>query len=366
MHNPLMRYMVRWYYRTAYRPTPLDETLFSTDYPPEHLIDTVPWISVREALCQSTALQMIAAHYGIEQPRRHFDFLMGFTYGASYRRDFGFITVGTDPETGLIMAAPYLGLERRYLFTDDASLYLRALRSYLAQGYPIRVPLDMGALYGQTEALPHNEVLVGYDEGGFTYYEPVSRPPAPSQPGCLPAGAPGLYVTDARLLQAVAKESGLFLYPWRYPLVILAPGPMHSDLTPVWEQNGQALVGGNRWGQVWGATAIERQADEIERLGERFDPAQIELGLEIGAATRPDNATYLREKFGDQPDLPTAADHFDSAANQYQEALALVRQGIFGAAGAVKLAKWLRDAAAAERNAGKIFLTYATSGKSSN
>lgn len=362
MQRQLMRLTVRWYYRNVYRPIALKAELLS-DYPPTHFVTTVPWISVREALCQATALQMIAAHHGIERPRRHFDFLMGFTYGASYRRDFGFITVGTDPETGLIMAAPYLGLERRYLFTDDASLYLRALRSYLAQGYPIRVPLDMGALYGQTEALPHNEVLVGYDEGGFTYYEPVSRPPAPSQPGCLPAGAPGLYVTDARLLQAVEKESGLFSYPWRYPLVIFTSGPVHSDLTPVWEQNGQALVGGNRWGQVWGAAAIERQADEIERLGARFDPAQIELGLEVGAATRPDNATYLRERFDDQSDLQQAADHFDCAACHYQAALDTVRQGDSGSAVAANLASQLRQAAAAERAAGQIFLARSNKGR---
>ena len=47
---------------------------------------------------------MIASHHGIERPRRYFDFLMDFTYGASYRGDFGFITVGTDPDTGLLTA----------------------------------------------------------------------------------------------------------------------------------------------------------------------------------------------------------------------------------------------------------------------
>ena len=246
---------------------------------------------------------MIAAHHGIKKPRRYFDFLMGFTYGASYRSDFGFITVGTDPETGLLTAAPYLGLVRRYYFTDEAGLYLRALRSYLTRGYPIRVPLDMGALYGQAEPLPHNEVLVGYDAGGFTYCEPVSRPPAPSQPGHLPPGEQGLYVTDERLLQAVRSESELFGYPWHYPLVIFEPGDRSDELGPVWRQNGQALVRGRRWGQTWGAAAIEQQAGEIERRGECFDFAQIALGLEVGAATRPDNAAHLRETFADRRDL---------------------------------------------------------------
>lgn len=158
MFNRIMKTMARWYFRNVYQPVALDPQQ-PFDHPAQHHLDSVPWISTWETVCQSTALQMIAAHYGIERPRRHFDFLMGFTYGASYRGDFGFITVGTDPETGLLTAAPYLGLARRYYFTDDATLYVRALRSYLARGFPIRVPLDMGALYGQAEPLPHNEVL---------------------------------------------------------------------------------------------------------------------------------------------------------------------------------------------------------------
>jgi hypothetical protein len=355
MRDRIMKYMARWYFRNAYQPEPLVPQQ-AVDLPPQCHLDNVPWISMRETLCQSIALQMIAAHHGIDRPRRYFDFLMGFTYGASYRHDFGFITVGTDPETGLITAAPYLGLVRHYYFTDDAVLYLRALRSYLSRGYPIRVPLDMGTLYGQAELLPHNEVLVGYDERGFRYYEPVSRPPAPSQPGRLPPGEPGLYVTDERLLQAVRNESSVFGYPWRYPFVIFEPGPRCSDLGLVWRQNGQALVGGNRWGQQWGAAAIEHQADEIERVGERFDFSRVALGLEVGASTRPDNAAYLRETFGDRLDLIQAAAHFDRAAECYQAALGAVAGNGAGRTDAGAIARWLRQAAAAERSAGQIFL----------
>jgi hypothetical protein len=229
MFGRIMQRMARWYFRNAYQPVALDPQQ-PFDHPAQHHLGSVPWISTWETVCQSTALQMIAAHHGIERPRRHFDFLMGFSYGASYRGDFGFITVGTDPETGLLTAAPCLGLVRRYSFTDDAALYVRTLRSYLARGYPIRVPLDMGALYGQAKPLPHNEVLVGYDASGFTYYEPVSRPPAPCSPGHLPPGEPGLCVSDERLLQAVRRKSRLFGYPWRYPLVIFEPGDRRDEL----------------------------------------------------------------------------------------------------------------------------------------
>jgi hypothetical protein len=355
MRDRIIKYMARWYYRNMYQPASLDGKPLP-GHPPEHRLNTVPWISTWETVCQSTALQMIAACHGIEKPRRYFDFLMGFTYGASYRDDFGFITAGVDPETGLITAAPYLGLVRRYYFTDAAALYLRALRSYLSRGYPVRVPLDMGALYGQADPLPHNEVLVGYDESGFHYYEPVSRPPAPSQPGHLPPGEPGLYVTDERLLQAVNSESNLFGYPWRYPFVIFEPDDRRDDLGPVWRQNGQALVGGNRWGQRWGAAAIEYQAGEIERGGERFDFSRVALGLEVGAATRPDNAAYLRETFGGRADLMQAADHFAQAAQCYQSAREAATNGIANQAVTGRIAGWLRQAAGAERAAGRIFL----------
>jgi hypothetical protein len=362
MRDRILRAAVHWYYRNGYQPAPLNPRQ-GCDHPPQHHLDGVPWISTWETVCQSTALQMIAAHHGIEQPRRHFDFLMGFTYGASYRDDFGFTTVGADPETGMLTAAPYLGLVRHYYFTDDATLYLRALRSYLALGYPVRVPLDMGVLYGQSEPLPHNEVLVGYDAGGFHYYEPVGRPPAPSQPGRLPPGEKGLYVADERLLQAVSSESKLFDYPWRYPFVIFKPGPRRDDPGPVWRQNGQALIGGNRWGQRWGAAAIEHQAEAISRSGERFDFSGIALGLEIGAVTRPDNATYLRETFGDRPDLMRAADHFAEAAEGYQSAREAVASGTANQAEAVRIAGLLRQSAAAERSAGRIFLAQAGSSR---
>jgi len=358
MRDRIMKYGARWYFRNAYQPTPFDPQQL-VEPPPQHHLNNVPWISQRETLCQSIALQMIAARHGVEESRNHFDFLMGFTYGASYRHDFGFITVGTDPETGLLTAAPYLGLVRRYYVTDDATHYLRALRAHLCRGEPVRVPLDMGALYGQVEPLPHNELLVGYDAGGFAYNEPVSRPPAPSQPGQLPPGEQGLCVTDERLLLAVRSESRLFGYPWRYPFIILEPGTSCDDLGPVWRQNGQALVGGNRSGQTWGAAAIEQQAAEIERRGESFDFSQIALGLEVGAATRPDNAAYLRETFGGRPDLEQAAGHFDQAAGYYQAALGAVVDRGAGGAAAGAVAGWLRQAAAAERSAGQVFLALA-------
>jgi len=358
MRDRIMKSMVHWYFRNRYAPEPLDEKQTGS-LPSEHHLDSVPWISTSLTVCQSTALQMIAAHYGINQPRRYFDFLMGFTYGAAAHADFGFTTFGVDPETGLMIAAPYLGLVRRYFQSDDPATLLRSMRGWLAHGHPVRVPVDMAALYAWQEKVPHNEVLVGYDADGFFYYEPVCREPAPCQPASLPPGERGLYVPDERLLAAIASEAQLFGYPWRYAFVVFEPGPRQTDLGPVWKQNGEALVGGSSMGRRWGAPAIEHQAAELERVGPRLDSPNFRLALEMGAATRQDNATYLREAFDGQADLLRAAGCFDQAARSFQAALFLVPDVIAGTPRAGQIAGSLREAATAERTAGTIFLARA-------
>lgn len=146
----------------------------------------------------------------------------------------------------------------------------------------------------------------------------------------------------------MSSESRLFGYPWRYPFVVFERGPRCNDLAPVWRRNGQALIGGKRWGQVWGAAAIEHQAAEIERGGEQFNFASLALALEIGAVTRPDNATYLREAFGERPGLLQAADRFDEAGQAYAAAQGAVAGGV-----ATRAAAWRTTCAARLRRSAR-------------
>ena len=355
----LMNYFVQQYYQQTYQPLALEAGLVG-DYPPERHLNDVPWIAVEESLCQSTSLQMIAAQWGIEQPRRYFDFLMGFTYGVSGQPGGSGFFPGTDPEAGFAIAAPYLGLVRRYYTTDDAALYLRALRYFLAQGRPVRVGLDYGLLYGMDEQLPHSDVLVGYDAQGFFYYETVCVPPAPCQAGQRPPGEEGLYVTDAKLLEAVLSQAKVFSYSWRYSFTIFEAGPRQEDLGPVWERNGQSLIGGAQYGPRSGADVIEGLADTIEKEGAGFDVAEIRPGLETAVYVRGENATYLRERFGGEAEVERAAALFDQAAGDYAAVLEASGDGIAGPAEAEQVAGWLRDAAAAEREIGRIFVALAT------
>lgn len=349
----LMTFFQNRYYQDAYAPLELAADGIG-DYPAEHHLDDIPWFATEEAYCQSNSLQMIAAQKGSEEPRGYFDFLMGFTYGAGEMPGrIGFFPY-TDPETGFVAAAPYLGLVRRYYITDDEGLYLDALRYYLSQGYPVRVGLDAAVLYDLGEEMFHSDVLVGYDEAGFYYYETVCKALASCKP--RPPGEQGLRVSDQTLLNAVLGQAKVFSYPWRYSLTIFEEGPLEENLGPIWARNGQLLIGGAQYGPRQGADAIEGLAAGIEERGVKVDVSELYFGLEAAVYTRRDNAAYLREAFAGQADIERAAALFDQAADDHEAALIAVRNGIADQAEADQIAAWLRDAARAERESGEILL----------
>jgi hypothetical protein len=226
----LDRAMSKVYFRWAYHPSPVPQP--PAGLPVEYHVASVPWIVEGKPVCQSVALQMIAAHYGADRSRAEIDFLMGFTYGAGYRADWGFLTVGIDPETGIAAAAPFLGLVAHYQTGNNADRFVAALQAGLAADHPVRVPLDMASLYGKAEPVPHNEVLVGYDPTGFYYYEPISLSPSPCPPGRQAPGARGLYVEADRLLEAVRRQAEVFGYPWHYAWCPLPRHPSAATSPP--------------------------------------------------------------------------------------------------------------------------------------
>jgi len=325
-------------------------------FPVEHHLDDVPWIATREWYCQANSLAMIAAQQGIDEPTGHFCFLMGFTYGAFGGSDgFSFMPY-TDPEAGLGIAAPYLGLVRRYYVTGDPSLYLDAVRYYLSQGYVVRVALN-GCMLPEMEpcASAHSEVLVGYDTDGFFYYETVI------DPRHLPPGEEGIWISEQILLDAVGDWNRRFSSPWNYALTLFETGSVKQDLDPIWVRNGQLLAGGSKYGPRQGADAIESLAAQIEEHWAELDLANTDFGslrCGIGAAayTRHSNATYLRTTFAGETDIEHAADLFDKAAALYTDALAALEDGIGGQSEAEQIANILRDAAELEREVGQNFL----------
>jgi hypothetical protein len=351
----LMTYFQQRYYREGYAPIELAADDVG-GYPARRHLDDVPWIATREWYCQANSLAMVAAQHGIDASTGHCSFLMGFTYGAIEAPGSVGANPFTDPETGFAVAAPYLGLERRYYVTDDETLYLDALRYYLSQGYAVRVGLDVAVLYDLDDQLPHSDLLVGYDETGFYYYETVCLPGVPCEPGRLPSGEEGLWVSDQTLLDAVLGQARMFSYPWRYSLTVFEEGPVEDDLGPIWARNGNSLIGGAQYGPRQGADAIEGLAAMIEKRGVRIDVSEVRWGLEAAVFTRRGNAAYLREAFTGQAGIERAVALFDRAADDYEAVLNAVDDGIADQVEADQIAAWLRDAATAEREAGEIFL----------
>lgn len=302
-------------------------------------------------------MQMIASYYGIDRPRRFFDFLMGFTYGAGDLPGFGYMPVGTDPEIGFLEAASYLGLKRYYCTTNDPILYLKSIRFQLGQNNPVRLPLDMGALYGSDDPIPHSEVLIGYDETNFEYYEPVCSPPATCQPAIHEPGEQGCFVTEERLLEAVDSQSRFFYYPWHYALSIFEPGPRAEDMQSVWQRNGRNLAGGQRMGMRWGASATEYLASQFEKPRPDLDFEKLQNSLKMGTFMRRENAVFLREIAENDSGLLRAAELFEQSACFFQNGSDCLSRGVTTPEEARLIASWLREIAAAEREAGQIFLS---------
>ena len=345
----------RMYIQQTRKPIRLERGAIGS-FPAEHHLDDVPWIATREWYCQANSLAMIAAQQGINEPIGHFCFLTGFTYGAFREPGKWEFLPYTDAEAGFGVAAPYLGLARRYYVTDGPSLYLDAVRYYLAQGYPVRVALN-GCMLPEMEpcASGHSEVLVGYDMDGFYYYETVTEPRR------LPPGERGIWVSDQTLLDAVADWNRAVSSPWDYALTIFEAGPVEQDMDPIWARNGQLLVGGARYGPRQGADAVEALAAQIEEQWAELDVANIDFGslrcgVETAAYTRYSNAAYLRTAFAGERNVERAADLFDEAAALYTDVLTVLEDGIVGQSEAEQITSALRDAAALEREIGEILL----------
>jgi hypothetical protein len=284
---------------------------------------------------------------------------MGFTYGAVEVPGRVGMNPFTDPEHGFAVAAPYLGLVRRYYVTNDEALYRDALRSFLSRGYAVRVALDVAVLYDLDRQLPHSDLLVGYDETGWTYYETVCLPEFPCDPRHLPPGEEGLRVSDRTLLDAVLAQARMFAYPWRYSLTVFERGPAEDNLGPIWTRNGNLLAGGAPYGPRQGADAIDKLADVMEKRGARVDACAVRWGLEAAVLSRRGNAAYLRTAFADRVEIVHATCLFEQAADAYGQALASLEAGIADQAEADQIAAWLREAAVAEREVGRVFLAQA-------
>lgn len=350
----VIRSFIQAYYLSEYRPEALTAAELG-EPPATHRLTDVPWLSETPALCQSISLRMLAAQQGRVEPRSTIDFMMGFTWGATaIPRRTGFFP-GQDPEVGFLRAAPYLGFTRRYLTTDSADDFVRALKTFLSKGRAVRVAVDRSLLLEARGAVPHSVVLIGYDAEGFEYYEPTCEDAKRCAAMERAPGQPGLKVTTAQLLLATESQALVFQYPWKYQLLVLepssAPVPELSTLLAV---NGRALMGMKTAGPSTGSVAVTDTASAIERHGKDVVTPELLRGVKVAALVRRDDSIALSSLFATRPELAPAAEALDEAGKAYARAVTA-----FEANEPEQGAQALKEAAAFDLKAGELMVRLA-------
>jgi hypothetical protein len=331
------------YYKEAYRPESIEAGSIG-DFPKSCRIKDVPWISYKKGYCQSGALQMIAQKYGVREDIGYFNFLMGFTYGAFYRADMGMVFFYEDPIPGLRVAGPYAGLKMKILTTDEKSTFLKALRFYISRGQPVIVQLDAGRLWGETAAIPHSELFMGYDESGFEYFETGKE-------DRFRTGVKGSGIDNDGLSDAVARISKELMYPWKFLLIVFEKDlKKKDDLREIWLRNGNSLIGKKSGFFSSGSYGIEQFALKLKKTA-KIKGTQT---LESAAYTRLDNAKFLQRYFRNDGAIADAAGFLKEAGEKYESALELSGKNDNRKIG--EAAELLAGAASLERKAGEIFL----------
>ena len=307
------------HFERSYDPVDLEEELIPPP-PNHHRIAGVPWISHDEVYCQSTILQMVAAYHGIEEPIEYFNWLMGHTYSAFHKGSFYTFVPMYDPEMGLMTASPYLGLERTLYATNDRDLAMRAARSFLSRGYPVRVPLDYSILTGDRFFFPHAELLVGYEGDEFLYHEPgfSDRNTYGEEP---------LRIAADTLMDAVLSHTGEYGYSRRYYFCVFQPAEPRRDPEWIRHRNGDMLIGGRVFMRiVQGEMAYHNLAAEIDagRVPEWAWREVLYLWMDAGRYPREDNARFIRSRFSHDRDLLDVADLLGESAARYARICAII------------------------------------------
>lgn len=360
------------YFQEAYQPTWLTIQDIKGS-PDEYFIQKIPWISYKDAICQTASLQMLSNKSGIEKPRDYFSFLLGYTYGAVYIKGAGrFMSYG-DPEPGFILAAHNLGFERRYFVTDDENIFLKALRYFLSKDYPIRIAwnsvpsIKYGIEFGyftptkdwkeppKKAVSPHNVVFVGYDKNNFYFYETQGKDQHIT-------GEKGIKIPEQVVLEAVISLSSNFRLPWKYMFTIFEQGAKQENLTKIFERNGNEMIGYAFGPTSTGSLAIEGLAYGLEiegtKIGEQNKRKYFKNTMQSLSKIRSDNADFLAQYFKEDQQIQNASELLKEASNKYAKIFQIMNKEILLEKDVLEMISLLKGAALSERKAGKIFLDY--------
>lgn len=340
----ISKYFQNKYYKSAYAPVEIDASSIE-NFPKSHRIKGIPWISYKKSYCQSAALQMIARKNGIKESVGYFNFLMGFTYGAFFRTDMNIFSPYTDPVLGFKEASPYLGLKMKCLTTNDQNLFLNAVRFYISREHPVVIELNAARLWKEKDIIPHTELLIGYDENGFEYFET-------GRENRFEIQGKGLKIDDQSFIDAVASLSKEFMTPWKFSLIIFEKDKKEENLKKIWLRNGNFLVGNKIGPLTSGSQSIRQFALKVRKTAK---VRELKL-LEPAIYTRLDNADFLRKHFPRDNDVEKASKLFKKSGNCFENVLNMLKEGSVDKEKAEKISQFLLNASNFEKEIGEIFL----------
>ena len=297
---------------------PIYRKLAGDVVPETYFIRNFPHISFENAYCNSPCIMMVdRAINGSTESVHYYNWLTGFTYGASYFGTVYSFRPFTDIEIGNDFAAPFLNLKRNYYVCDDSTEFIYHLRELISDNEAVRVALS-SAIYGSQDKRkfwPHSVMLVGYDENNFIYYETgrIDRDTINSQ---------GEIMKASTLIEAEYDFAKRFGVPWKYNFTTFTKvEKVESSEKYVWERNGEQLIG-----RSIPFTSIGTGSDAILGLAESIREDGIDLKqqrylktwIKMAEYNRADNANFLKS-FSNSDKIILAAEYLEDSGQNYNK-----------------------------------------------
>jgi hypothetical protein len=361
---------VEKYFVEIYQPTQID--VEEKVYPGTHFIEGLTWYCIeKNYLCQSSTLQMIAEKHGIEKPLDYFSFLLGYTYGAMYVKGAGMFAAYSDPEPGFITASNYLGLERKYLVTDNPELLIKNIKYYLSKNYPVRIawnsaPTMKFAIESEYFPVPdnwkepppkafspHSVVFTGYDSTSFYYYETHGM-------DFILTGEKGIKIDHHSALEAIFSFSSRYNLPWNYMMTVFEPGQTNGSIETIYEQIGEEMIGRVLGPTSTGSFALKGLSKGVKKEGINiFNSPKKEFfarSIVTLRDIRRDNAVFLEQTFSEKAEILQIAGLLHNSVNNYQSIFEILEKENNTRDDVKSIRRLLELSAETEKEAGNLFL----------
>jgi len=334
----LNRYQKK-YYESAYKSKNIKKGEIQS-YPEEYKINGIKRSSSEKQYQEAAAFKMINDKNTPEKivSIDFLNFLMGYTYGASYNMISKDFIPFTEPIKDL--AAPFIGLHMNYRTTYVQKDFINGVKYYISQGFPVLLQLDMATVMGTKGLYPTSELIIGYNKNGFYYSETIGKLEKDVK-----------YIPKLKIMEATNILNAKYRKPWRYGFCIFTTREKNEQLNKIIKRNGDSLIGEVSKQTASGADAIDEFIKQIA-LTRRFKSEWVLEALEY---SRFDNSKLLKETFKNNADLLKAAELFEKASKNYGEALKALKikkdnESI------QKVCEFLLESSQIEREIGNIFI----------